>query len=130
MKRGKRENLMGKIPPPKRGKKNAEWPKVTYSVVSTTPSIALSSENFFLVKDLVKMSTTCCSMGQYYSEMTLSRDQLVDVMHVNLNVLGPLPLNWINRYLNGPLIVTKYDNRKWILNTKPREKPLTTKQHV
>jgi hypothetical protein len=60
MKRGKRENLMG-IPPPsplEKRKKYVEWPKVTYSVVSTTPSIALSSENFFSVKDLVKMSAT------------------------------------------------------------------------
>ena len=50
-------------------------------------------------------------------------DQLVDVIHMNLDVLGSLPLNWINRYLNGPLIVTKYDSRKWILNTKLGENP-------
>jgi hypothetical protein len=67
MKRGNRENLMGNpLPPPpqkKKRKKNAEWPKVTYSVVSTTPSIALNSENFFSVKDLVKMSATYFSVG-------------------------------------------------------------------
>jgi hypothetical protein len=63
MKRGKRENLMGTPPPAKKEEKNVEWPKVTYSVVSTTPSIALSSENLFSVKDLVKMSATCCSVG-------------------------------------------------------------------
>ena len=57
MKRGKRENLVGKNPTSKE-EKNAEWPKVTYSVVSTTPSIALSSENLFSVKELVKMSET------------------------------------------------------------------------
>jgi hypothetical protein len=73
MKRGKREKIVGNPPPPpKRRKKNAKWPKVTYSVVSTTPSITLSSENLFSVKDLVKTSATCCSVGQYYSEMTLS----------------------------------------------------------
>ena len=69
MKRGKRENLVGT--PAQKRKKNVEWPKVTYSVVSTTPSIALSFENFFPVKDLVKMSATYCSVGQYYNEMTL-----------------------------------------------------------
>jgi hypothetical protein len=62
----------GKPPLQKKEEKNAEWPKVTYLVVSTTPSIALSSENFFSVKDLVKMYATCCSMGQYCSEMTFS----------------------------------------------------------
>jgi hypothetical protein len=65
----------GKPPPPpkkKKRKKNVEWPKVTYSIVSTTPSIALSSENFFSVKDLVKMSATYCSVGKYCNEMTLS----------------------------------------------------------
>jgi hypothetical protein len=77
MKRRKRENLMGTPPPPppkkkKKRKKNTEWPKVTYSIVSTTPSIVLSSENFFSVNELVKMSTTCCSVGKYYSEMNLS----------------------------------------------------------
>jgi len=69
MQRGKRETP----PPKKREKKNAEWSKVTYSNVSTTPSMALCSKNFFLVKDLVKMSATCCFVGQYWSEMTLSR---------------------------------------------------------
>ena len=72
MKRGKRENLVGNTPPPKKkgGKKNVEWPKVTYSVVSTTPSIALSSENFFSVKDLVKMSTTSeCEFGSEPSDI-------------------------------------------------------------
>jgi hypothetical protein len=59
-------------PTKKRGKKNVEWPKVTYSVVSTTPSIALSSEILFSVKNLVKMSATCYSVGKYYSEMNLS----------------------------------------------------------
>jgi hypothetical protein len=74
MKRGKRENLVGTPPPKKKKKrkKNVEWPKVTYSVVSTTPSIALSSENFFSVKDLVNMSATCFSVGQYCSEMTVT----------------------------------------------------------
>jgi hypothetical protein len=64
MKRGKRENLMGNTPPPpplppkkkiKEEKKNVEWPKVTYLVVSTTPSIVVSSKKLFSVKDLVKM---------------------------------------------------------------------------
>jgi hypothetical protein len=77
MKRGKRGNLVGNTAPPpqkkKRRKKNVEWPKVTYLVFSTTPSIALSSEIFLSVKDLVKMSTTYYSVGKYYSEMTLSR---------------------------------------------------------
>jgi hypothetical protein len=69
MKRGKRENIMGN-PPQKRGKKNVEWPKVTYSVVSTTPSITLSSENFFSVKDLVKMSANSeCEFGYEPSEI-------------------------------------------------------------
>jgi hypothetical protein len=72
MKRGKRENLLGPPPKKKKRKKNTEWPKVTYSVVSTTPSIALSSKNLFSVKDLVKIFATCCSMGKYCSEMTLS----------------------------------------------------------
>jgi hypothetical protein len=63
MKGGKRENLAGNHPPTKKRKKNVEWSKVTYSIVSTTPSIALSSENLFSVKDLVKMSATCCSVG-------------------------------------------------------------------
>jgi hypothetical protein len=62
MKRGKRENLMGNPPrPPKKKqkrRKNIEWPKVTYLVVSTTPSITLSSKDLFSVKDLVKMSKT------------------------------------------------------------------------
>jgi hypothetical protein len=75
MKRGKRKNLMGNpTPPPKKKKKkrkeNVEWPKVTYSVVSTTPSITLSSENFFLVKDLVNMSTTSkCDFGSEPSDI-------------------------------------------------------------
>jgi hypothetical protein len=74
MKRGKRENLMGNPPPPpqkkKKEEKNVEWPKVTYSVVSTTPSIALSSENFFSVKDLVKMSATSeCDFGSEPSDI-------------------------------------------------------------
>jgi hypothetical protein len=76
MKRGKRENLVGNHPPPqkkkKEEKKNVEWPKVTYSVVFTTPRITLSSENFFSVKDLVKMSTTCYYVGKYCIEMTVS----------------------------------------------------------
>jgi hypothetical protein len=58
--------------PPAKEEKNVEWPKVTYSVVSTTPSIALSSKNFFSVKDLVNMYANYGSMGKYYSEMTLS----------------------------------------------------------
>jgi hypothetical protein len=68
MKRGKRENLVGTPPPPPpppKEEKNYEWPKVTYSIVSTTPSMALSSENLFSVKDLVKMFATYCSMGKY-----------------------------------------------------------------
>jgi hypothetical protein len=69
MKRGKREKIMGK-PPQKKEEKNVECPKVTYSVVSTTPSIALSSENLFLVKDLVKMSATSeCEFGFEPSEI-------------------------------------------------------------
>jgi hypothetical protein len=72
MKRGKRENLMGNPLPPRKEEKNAEWSKVTYSAVSTTPSMTLSSENLFSVKDLVKMSATCYSVGQYCSEMNLS----------------------------------------------------------
>jgi hypothetical protein len=75
MKRGKRENIMGNPPPPKKKKKekkNVQWPKLTYSVVSTTPSIALSSKNFFSVKNLVKISETCCFVGKLYSEMNLS----------------------------------------------------------
>jgi hypothetical protein len=65
MKRGKREKIMGRHPPPKKKReKNVEWPKVTYSVVSTTPRITLSSENFFSVKDLVKMyATSECEFG-------------------------------------------------------------------
>jgi hypothetical protein len=70
MKRGKRENLVGNPTPPppkkkkkKRGKKIVEWPKVTYSVVSTTPSIALNSENLFSMKELVKMFATYYSVG-------------------------------------------------------------------
>jgi hypothetical protein len=72
MKRGKRENLVGNPPSPPKEEKNVEWPKLTYSAVSTTPSMALSSKNLFSVKELVKMSVTCCSMGQYCNEMTLS----------------------------------------------------------
>jgi hypothetical protein len=60
-------------PPPikkKEEKKNAEWPKVTYLVVSTTPSIVLSSENFFSVKDLVKMfGTSVCEFGSEPSDI-------------------------------------------------------------
>jgi hypothetical protein len=64
----------GNAPPPpkKKEEKNVEWPKVTYSTVSTTPSMALSSKNLFSVKDLVKISATYCYVGHYYSEMTLS----------------------------------------------------------
>jgi hypothetical protein len=70
MKRGKRENLVGNPPLPSKEEKNAEWPKMTYSVVSTTPSIALSSENFFSVKDLVKMSATLeCDFGSEPSDI-------------------------------------------------------------
>jgi hypothetical protein len=64
MKRGKRENLMGTPSPPpppqkkQKRRKNIEWPKVTYLVVSTIPSITLSSKDLFSVKDLVKMSKT------------------------------------------------------------------------
>jgi hypothetical protein len=56
MKRGKRENLMGTPPPPpkkkkkkkkKKKEKNDKWPKVTYSAISTTPNMALSSNFFF-----------------------------------------------------------------------------------
>jgi hypothetical protein len=50
--------------------------------------------------------------------------QVSDVVHVDLGVLRPLPLNWISVELQSALVVTPYDDRSMKLNVELSEKML------
>ena len=43
--------------------------------------------------------------------------KLSDVVHMDLNVLGSMFMNWVIEYLNGALIITVY--RSHILQVSP-----------
>ena len=45
-------------------------------------------------------------------------NELLNEIHVNLNMLGPLMLDWIPTNVNSALIVTKDDSRFPDMNTK------------
>jgi hypothetical protein len=50
--------------------------------------------------------------------------QVLDVVHVDLDVLHPLPLNWIYAELQSALVVTPDDDRPMKLNAQLSEKML------
>ena len=47
-----------------------------------------------------------------------------DVVHVDLDVLRPLPLNWISAELQSVMIVTPNDDQPMKLNAQLNEKML------
>jgi hypothetical protein len=48
----------------------------------------------------------------------------MDVVHVDLDVLRPLPLNWISTKLQHALVVTQDDDRPMKMNAQISEKTL------
>jgi hypothetical protein len=50
--------------------------------------------------------------------------QVLDVVHVDLDVLRPLPLNWISAKLHSALVVTPDEDRPMKLNAQLSEKML------
>ena len=54
----------------------------------------------------------------------LPMNQVLHVVHMNFNVLGPLLVNHILRDLDSALIITKDDSSLTILNTKLSENML------
>jgi hypothetical protein len=50
--------------------------------------------------------------------------QVLDVVHVDLDVLHPLPMKWISVELQSALVVTPDDDRSMKLNAQISEKML------
>jgi hypothetical protein len=57
----------------------------------------------------------------------LFKYHLSDVMHMDLNVIGPLSLHWVSAKLESTLIVTPNDSRTMKLDVKLNEEVLKPK---